>query len=209
MQMRHTKLVLFSVVYRYFAVHSRHRSLFSFSVDIQVEIPVDFFKVMAPFAAPAVKNKGILYTSIFQIILGSVAITFGSFSLERFCELGYIAQGIWTGSVIVLAGIFGIIAYCKESKGWIETYMWTSAVSILVAAALVTLETVAYTFTYIDCTVPIRECDETCLNYHRYLMATGEFLQAACIGAVVVGGRTLRKDKCDIGVPYKRLTTDV
>lgn len=41
----------------------------------------------------------------------------------------------------------------------IETYMWTSAVSILVAAALVTLETVAYTFTYIDCTVPIRECD--------------------------------------------------
>lgn len=163
-----------------------------------------------PLLAPLVrKQKGILVASVFQIVIGSAAVALGSLSLTRGCELSWIAQGIWVGSVIILTGIFGTIAYSKETNGWTDTYLWTSAISVLLSAALVTLETVAYTFTYLDCTVPTRPCDDTCLSYHQYLMASGEFLQAVSIGAVVLAAKTLRKPSDSVGVPYKKLITDV
>ncbi|XP_038058896.1 uncharacterized protein LOC119730980 [Patiria miniata] len=85
--------------------------------------------------------KGIVWTGIIQVVLGSLTVILGIVTLTEFGQFfffGDIGSPIWCGILFyVVAGILGIVSGCKKHSGVAVGYMVMSILACLAACCVI------------------------------------------------------------------------
>ncbi|XP_072038039.1 uncharacterized protein [Amphiura filiformis] len=146
--------------------------------------------------------KTFVGSAILQLVAGAVALNAGSLALIWGCTNGYIATGIWVGSVVFITSIIGILTAVYRERSWVISYLSLSLLGALLGLTLVAIELSAL-WTDLQCRDYPITCDTQCIRVHEFNIGSGAVEIFGAFGAVVLCLKNLWE--LAQGVPYSKL----
>lgn len=132
--------------------------------------------------------KTFVGSAILQLLAGAVALNAGIISLIWGCMLGYIATGIWVGSVAVITSIIGVLTAVYRTRAWLISYLSLSALCSLLAVVLSSIEMSAFYEERETCATfySYGPCDGQCKMVHEFNVGAGCVELFAAVGAMAL-----------------------